>query len=85
MVSEPDIEDMSARRLSYEGGGHETAASKDVGPQREVDWRVPHRSEKGTRVNEDVWSQEGGLRDPTSVGEENETFRCGNLPLAHVF
>ena len=55
MVSELDNGDVSVRRLSLEGGeNRRRCVSKDVGPQREMNWGSPLRLEKRTSVSEDT-------------------------------
>ena len=48
--------------------------ARTLGPER-VDWEVPHRLKKGTSVSQnDGPRRGGGLSDPTSAREKNETF-----------
>ena len=51
--------------------GTRRCASEEAEPRSGVDWRVPHRNE----CQQGRWSPKGGgLWNPISVGEENETF-----------
>ena len=50
-------------------------STKTLGPERGWIWGSHHRLEKGISASKDAGPQRRGeLRDPTSVGEENETF-----------
>ena len=86
MVSESDTgRYASLFTVPRRGVDMRRCASKDAGPQREVDLGViPHRLEEGKSVSEDViggrkecqrgrWAPKGGgLWCPTLVGEENK-------------
>ena len=85
MVLEPALENVPARRLSLDGGGHEAVcASKDVGPQTRwmershINWR------NGMNASENT---EGKLKgNPTSVEKGNKIFfiKVWKLSLANV-
>ena len=78
MVSELDIGRCTSEEAKPRSGvDTRWCASKDVGPWKRADWGVPHWLEKGTSASEDARPRRGGgggLWDPTSVGEGNETF-----------
>ena len=54
-------DDVSARRLSPEGGGHEVVCQQGRWALKGVDWRVPHRLEKGTSASENVGPKGGWI------------------------
>ena len=50
-------------------------ASKDAGPRRGVDWRVPHPLDKGMSASENVEPQRRvDCEIPHRLREENEAF-----------
>ena len=52
---------ISARRLSPEGGGHETVCQEGHYASKGVDFRVPHQLKKGTSASEDAGLRSGWI------------------------
>ena len=64
---------MSARRLSPEGGGHETVCQQGHWSPKGVDWGIPHRLKKKTNASEDTGCRMGGKGDETCFYKSVET------------
>ena len=85
MVSEPNTgwcasEEVEPRRGVYT----RRCASKDAGPQTRVDWRAPHRLEKGTSASDDAGPRKRvNCEIPHQLGRrtKHSLQGCGNLSL----
>ena len=44
-------DDLSTRKLSPKGGGHEGVCSEDVGPLRGADYEISHHLERRTKLS----------------------------------
>ena len=67
------LNDVPVRRLSPKGCEHEAMCQQGRWPPKGWIEGVPHQLKKGTSASKDAKSWRGGLWDPTSAGEENET------------